>query len=235
MAENSGFFNASKTGESYDKSYDASDFARYFAKLIGNGVFVDPADQLRVSAKNGLTVTVNAGSAFIDGYWYELDEDKEFTFAPNATSYPITSLIVCGLNKSERKISTYVRDAVSSIDPKRDSNITELVLCSAVIDVGSSTITDANITDQRPFDQYCGFVAGAVEQIKTGELFSQFTDAFNTWFDSIKGKLGDDPATALQEQIDELAGSMQTIRSGTQDPSNSVGKDGDVYIKIVDS
>ena len=52
---------------------------------------------------------------------------------------------------------------------------------------------------------------------------------FNDWFDDIKGKLSGDVATNLQNQINELP----TIRSGTTDPDNSVGKDGDIYIKIV--
>ena len=53
-------------------------FADYFATFIGNGVFVNPADQLKVVAKSGLTVTVKAGKAFIDGYWYILDEDNNY-------------------------------------------------------------------------------------------------------------------------------------------------------------
>ena len=91
MAENSGFFNAIETAGVYDRVYDASDFAKLFSLFMTNGVFVNPTDQLKVVAKSGLTVTVKAGRAFIDGYWYELTEDTTITMSSNTSAYPIQS------------------------------------------------------------------------------------------------------------------------------------------------
>lgn len=237
MAEQSGFFNALEKDGTYDRAYDASDFANYFAMFIGNGVFVNPADQLKVVAKNGLTVTVKAGSAFIDGYWYKLTEDMDVTLDPNATAYAITDVICCRLNKQTREISIQTKQSATSILPVNNGTINELVLCTISLGVGVSTITDAMITDRRPFETYCGFVSGTVEQIQTGELFAQFTQVFNEWFDSIKGKLSDDIATSLQNQINEINSKIEqipTIRMGTDEPDNAVGKDGDVYIRIIE-
>ena len=62
MAEYSGFFNANETQSGvYDRVYNAEDFAKYFALFVGNGVFINPANQLKVVPKTGLTVTVKAG------------------------------------------------------------------------------------------------------------------------------------------------------------------------------
>lgn len=204
MAEQSGFFNALEKDGTYDRVYDASDFANYFAMFIGNGVFVNPADQLKVVAKNGLTVTVKAGSAFIDGYWYKLTEDMDITLDPNATAYAITDVICCRLNKQTRQISIQTKQTATSILPVNNGTINELVLCTISLGVGVSTITDAMITDRRPFETYCGFVSGTVEQIQTGELFAQFTQAFNEWFSTIKGQLSTDVAGNLQLQIDDI-------------------------------
>lgn len=237
MSEKFGFFNAIKSGDTYDRVYDAADFANLFSLLIGSGVFVDPVDQLMVSASSGLGVTIAAGSAFIDGYWYTLDESKIVTLDANTTSYPRTDLICCTLDLSNRTISVGVRKGVTSIEARNNGSIHDLVLASIVVGVGASTITSVDITDHRPDETLCGYVKGTVEQIQTGELFQQFEAAFNGWFEEIKGKLGTDPATQLQAQIDDLGESVSsqpTIRHGTEAPDNSIGKDGDVYIQITE-
>lgn len=230
MAERSGFFNAQQLSDgSYDRTYNASDFADFFASFIKSGVYADPINQLKVVQKSGLTVTVKSGKAFIDGYYYELDEDKDITFSANATSYLITNAIALTLDKTERKISIKKKEQMSIDKPINTGTIHELILCTIKLSPATSIITDSIIVDRRPDDNYCGFVAGLIEQINFGELFSQMESQFNDWFNDIKGKLSGDVATNLQNQIDELP----TIRSGTEEPDNSVGKDGDIYIKIV--
>ena len=103
MAENYGFFNGIKqTNGTYDRTYDASDFASFFAKFIGNGVY--KGSGLNVVPKSGLTVTLKAGSAFVNGYWYELSEDMDFTLSVNSTSSTIYDLITITLDKTERKV-----------------------------------------------------------------------------------------------------------------------------------
>lgn len=230
MAERSGFFNAQQLSDgSYDRTYNASDFADFFASFIKSGVYADPVNQLKVVQKSGLTVTVKAGKAFIDGYYYELDEDKDITFSANATSYLITNAVALTLDKTERKISIKKKEQMSIDKPINTGTIHELILCTIKLSPATSIITDSIIVDRRPDDNYCGFVAGLIEQINFGELFSQMESQFNDWFNDIKGKLSGDVATNLQNQIDELP----KIRSGTEEPDNSVGKDGDIYIKIV--
>ena len=230
MAERSGFFNAQQLSDgSYDRTYNASDFADFFASFIKSGVYADPINQLKVVQKSGLTVTVKAGKAFIDGYYYELDEDKDITFSANETPYLITNAVALTLDKTERKISIKKKEQMSIDKPINTGTIHELILCTIKLSPATSIITDSIIVDRRPDDNYCGFVAGLIEQINFGELFSQMESQFNDWFNDIKGKLSGDVATNLQNQIDELP----KIRSGTTDPNNSVGKDGDIYIKIV--
>lgn len=234
VAEQSGFFNALEFNGMYDRTYDASDFANYFAMFIGTGVFVNPTNNLQVVAKSGLTVTVKKGNAFIDGYWYELTEDKDITFSPNATRYETKNVVCCTLNKTNRTIIVNKKEGVSSILPVNNGTVHELVLSDIVLGVGVSTITNAVITDRRADKTYCGFVKGTVDQIDTTDLFLQFTTAFTEWFDSIKGQFGEDVAGNLQNQIDTIKQDMTTVRYGEDPPNDSVGKDGDVYIQIVE-
>ena len=216
MAEYSGFFNAQLVNETYDRVYDAGNFAEYFSTFISDGVFAEPSNQLKVVPKSGLTVTLKAGKAFIEGYWYKLDEDMDFTLSANSASYSINDLIVISLNKSSRTIVAEKKENVSSMLPTNNGTVHELVVASISVGVGASTITESNITDRRANTSYCGFVTGVVKQIDVGELLTQFESQFNDWFETIKGKLTDDIAGSLQNQIDELSESVQNDLSATE-------------------
>ena len=216
MAEYSGFFNAQLVNEKYDRVYDAGNFAEYFSTFIGDGVFAEPSNQLKVVPKSGLTVTLKAGKAFIEGYWYKLDEDMDFKLSANSTSYPINDLIVISLNKSSRTIAAEKKENVSSMLPTNNGTVHELVVASISVGVGANTITESNITDRRANTSYCGFVTGTVEQIDVGDLLTQFESQFNDWFETIKGKLTNDVAGSLQNQIDRLSESVQNDLKATE-------------------
>lgn len=234
MAEKYGFFNAVETSSGvYDRTYNAEDFANYFSKFISNGVFVNPTDGLKVSAQSGLKVTVKAGSAYIDGYYYELTEDTTLTIQVNSSSYVQTDSVVVRLDKVNRKMSLVLKQNNTNVS--RTSTVKELQLATIKKDVGSSSVSAADITDKRPYNDVCGFVTGVIQQISTSDLFSQFTAIFNEWFDGIKGQLSQDVATSLQRQINEIntkIDAIPVIRQGTSEPNDSTGKDGDIYIRV---
>ena len=234
MSERYGFFNAVETSSGvYDRTYNAEDFASYFSKFISNGVFVEPTDGLKVTAQSGLKVTVKAGSAYIDGYYYELTEDKTLTIPVNSASYVQQDSIVVRLDKVKRKMSLELKQNNASVS--RTSTVKELQLATIRKPVGATNLSASDITDMRPYNEVCGFVTGVVQQISTSDLFSQFTAMFNEWFNGIKGQLSGDVATSLQNQINEInkkIDAMPTIRQGTSEPSDSTGKDGDIYIRI---
>ena len=62
-----GFFN-SVDG---DRKYSADDLSSFFVKLISDGVFPNPSNNLKVVAKSGLTVTVKEGFGFIKAKYAE--------------------------------------------------------------------------------------------------------------------------------------------------------------------
>lgn len=204
MAETSGFFNAKEDNGTYDRIYYAPDFAQYFAMFIGSGVFANPMNQLKVVPKSGLTVTLKKGNAFIDGYWYRLSEDMDFTLSPNGTSNTITDIIAITLNKMDRVITAKKKEKVSNIVPVNNGFVHELIVASISLGVGVSAITESMITDRRPYDDYCGFVTGVVDQIDTDGMFTQLEAQFNDWFSTVNGKLTSDVAGSLQKQIDNL-------------------------------
>lgn len=236
MAERYGFFNAVETsGGVYDRTYNAEDFASYFSKFIGNGVFANPSDGLKVSAQSGLKVTVKAGSAYIDGYYYELTGNKTLTIPINSSSYVQEDSVVIRLDKTNRKMSLELKQ--NNVSVSNTTTVKELQLAIIRKGIGVSSISAADITDKRPYNDVCGFVTGIIQQISTSDLFSQFTAMFNKWFDGLKNQLGSNAATNLQNQINEIntkINAMPTIRQGTSEPSDSTGKDGDIYIRTTE-
>lgn len=228
MAENCGFFNAVESGGTYDRTYDATDFAKFFRTFASDGVFIEPTDQLKVVPKSGMTVTLKAGNAYIEGYWYELDEDMDFTISANTGSNTTYNLITITLDKSQRKIYARKKEGLSNDLPTNNESIHDLVVASILLRPETITITSSEIVDRRALGAYCGFVTATFKHIDVETLYTQYESEFNDWLNSLKEQLNENVAANLQNQINALP----TIRYGTSTPDDSVGKDGDVYIKI---
>ena len=236
MSQTSGFFNAEQLSDgSYDRVYMAQQFAYYFSKFIGNGVFITPATQLKVVPQDTPSMGVNVlvGDAYINGYWYRNDNVYPLKLSNANGTRESIDLVVLRLDYSLRSIYLKVLEGTSDASPiepsySRDSDYYDLVLASIRVGKSVTTITSSVITDKRNDSNVCGYVHGVVSQIDTTDLFSQFTSSFNTWFEdikntideenyrftvlfdnwfnTIKGKLEGEVATALQAQIDKLQG-----------------------------
>ena len=106
MAERSGFFDAHLVNGEYDRVYLAESFAKYFASFIGNGIFGGKSNELMVQQKPtaDMSVRVLSGQAWINGYWYE--NDDELSLAVDVADGVLNriDLIVLRWNNSERVI-----------------------------------------------------------------------------------------------------------------------------------
>lgn len=192
MAETSGFFNAEMVEDdgstTYDRIYYADQFAYYFSKFISNGVYINPATQLKVTSKGELKLNVAVGDAFINGYWYKNDENFELQLAQANGSLPRIDRIVLRWDSLTRYINLAILQGNPAATPSaknltRNADTWELGLADVYIERGVLSVYDANITDLRPDRTYCGYVAGVVSQIDTTNLFAQFTDAFEQYYE----------------------------------------------------
>lgn len=227
MAEKSGFFNAREAEDgTYDREYDAEQFAEYFANFISNGVYANPANQLKVvfedSPSKPFVVVVRKGKAYIDGYWYELTEDMEITIPVNTKPYAIKDVVCCTLDKTERKISIVLKEDVTSDYPANNNTQHDLVLSTILVQPNASKLNAEDITDKRPDKTYCGFVTGMVDQIDTTELFKQYDDAFQNWFNEMKDQLSTDAAGNLQIQIGLLSNLKTIVKDSVVNAINSL-------------
>lgn len=178
--EKSSFFNS----VSGDRKYKAEDWASYFGSFIGNGVFPIPSTGLQVVAGNGMQITVKAGRAWINGYFYDNTSDLALTLATADGVLNRIDRIVVRWDLTNRLISVKVKSSSYSASPsapavERDADIYELALADVYVGAGVTAITGSKITDKRLDTSLCGVVAAVVDQIDT-EAFNAQLEA---WFE----------------------------------------------------
>lgn len=215
----SGFFNSTITGYDeqgqpiFDRAEDASFFAKYFSQFVGNGVFALPADGLMVQAEEGMAVTVKAGTCFINGYMGWLEQDQQLSVAASSETFARIDRVVVRYDAVQRGIDLFILQGTPAASPVPPSitqhaqgDIYELALADIMVNRNASALRQADITDLRLNEAVCGVVASPVEHLETGAANAQLTDAFNQWFEGIKGQLSEDAAGNLQNQIDAHTG-----------------------------
>ena len=221
MAERYSFFNAEvDTSGNYDRTYLAEDIASYFASFVGNGVYANSADNLKVVPSDAMTVAVKAGKGLIKGYYYENDSELAFLLDNACGAKGRIDSVVLRLDLTNRYLRVFVKKGALATNPvaptlTRNADVYELQLATISVPAGATAITEAQITDTRFDSAVCGVVAGVIEQIDATNLFSQYDDAFNTWFEGAKGILNSDTAIQLSNRIDTVDSEIQKIVDGT--------------------
>ena len=177
--EKSSFFNS----VSHDRTYRAEDWAEYFASFIGNGVFPVPSTGLQVVVDNGMNLSLKAGKAWINGYFYNNTSDLTIEIGTADGQLNRIDRIVVRWDLTNRIISAEVKSSTYSASPtapalQRDADIYELALADVYVGAGVTAITQSNITDQRLNTSLCGVVAAVVDQIDT----EAFNAQLQAWF-----------------------------------------------------
>jgi len=192
MAQTSGFFNAVRQADNtLDRVYSAELFAAYFARFIGNGVFGGALGGMQVVEESGqsnvLSVAVNSGQAWINGYWYESDELAITRLEDADTTQDRIDSIVVRLDFVERSIRlVYLKGTPDSnpVPPTLQRNPTlhwDLRLANVLVEANATLITQLEIFDTRMDSNDCGFVHGVVDQLDTtgyGSRLNGFIDQF---------------------------------------------------------
>ena len=190
MAIKYGFFN-SVAG---DRKYNADDISNYFVKLISDGVFATPATCMQVVESSGMKVNVSAGWAFIRCKWINNTTYESLTIEPSDLVLNRIDRVVLRLDPSvsSRNITIAVKKGTAAATPEPpeltrvSDGIYELSLAQIAVNAGTSAITQAEITDERPDADVCGYVAGLIDQIDASNLFAQFQSAFEQWFETVQ-------------------------------------------------
>ena len=206
MAINSYFFNALPDGSGgYDRVYNADDITGYLDLLVSTGVFANPANNLQVVARGNMNITVEAGSAWINGYKMVNTADYPLTIdGADLLMNRIDSVIVFW-DANTRTMGLQVKKGANAANPVapelvRNGTRYELQLATVAVNKQATAITQANIKDTRGNSNVCGWVAGLIEQIDSAGLFAQYDSAFEQaitrnenewedWFTQVKDEL----------------------------------------------
>ena len=214
LAKEFGYFFNSSSG---DRTYNASSFEEWLKPFFKTGVF---AGGLQVTAQStpDMSVNVAAGYANLNGKSARWPNVSTVTIPTASGFYNRIDTVVLRRNDTNRTISIDVVEGVASANPVptapvRSNDIYELVLAQIYVDVGVTSITNANITDKRMDSAVCGYVASNITEINFDQVKTQFEawlaqyeseqlGAFETWFQAMKDQLSEDAAGNLQNQID---------------------------------
>lgn len=187
MAELFSFFNS----KDHDRRYNARHWADYFFPLFKSGVF---NGGLQVTANGDMTVTINAGYAWIDGYAYHLTDALTVNLETASGNMNRIDNIKVRLDLTNRWIknavdtgSYYAGEAVPK-DPEVTATVHDLIIARVKVAAGTTAITQDMITDTRMDETLCGWVCGAVQQI----TFDQIVAQFNTFFEKYKADIQED-------------------------------------------
>lgn len=206
MAEWSGFFDAHKVGDSWDRTYLAEDFAKFFAPLIGNGVFAGKSNELQVfqSVPAGMSVVLSSGQSWIEGYGYINDSDLSIPVDPADGALGRIDRIVNQWSSVDRRIRTVWKKGTPAVNPvapplQWNADYKELNLCTLDISAGLSAITQDKIHDTRMDSSVCGWVTSLIEQVDTSTLYVQWEAQARIVLDAIQKELSDlEAGTAVE-------------------------------------
>lgn len=247
--EKSGFFNAMKVGDTWDRVYKAENYAEYFASFIGNGVFPNPSTNLQVIGTDKMQVIVKPGKGWINGYKYENTDDLILPIDVADGVLHRIDKIVLRYDVVEREIRAKIKKGEFASYPKapqltRDADMYELGLADIKVNAGSISITQVDITDLRLNKELCGIVHGTVDQVDTTTIFNQYLEwyknitgkteqelqnikenletDFRLWFDGLKETLGGDVAGNLLNLINKNKESIDTVQNNVDEKLKTV-------------
>lgn len=200
MATTYGFFNSLN----HDRRYDAGQISEYFDGLVSDGVYESVGDALQVQAATGMNINIQTGRAIIECRWIKNDAVITMPITASHVTLARYTAIMVRLDYSERNISFIAVDGTPATSPMKPAptntaTVKDLVLAYLYIPAGATAIPQSNIQDQRG-TALCGWVTGLIKQVNTSQLFAQYADAcqqfyddmtagFNAWFDALTSRL----------------------------------------------
>lgn len=250
----------SLSADNPDRAANSKIFADYLKSFFSDGIFpvltqFPDMHQLAVRASNpaGMSVVVDTGMGLISGRQYAQDAERTLQIPTADTSLPRKDRIVLrmDLNTQYRNNELYVVAGTAASSPQppaltRNNVVYELALATISVAANATSITAADIADERANTDVCGYVTNVLGQVDTSVINAQFQAffeqtqedtsdwedaqqaAFTSWFNTIKGQLGEDAAGNLQNQIGVLSNLT------TSEKSNLVGAINEVNAKEPD-
>lgn len=192
--ENYALFYNSNNG---DRVYDADSMTEWLLPFFKTGVF---NGQLRVTANNDMTVTIDAGYCNVKGKVKPFRQKTTFDLETASGTLNRIDNVILRRDDTLRDIYLMIEKGGNAQQPTapplvRSGAIYDLKLAEIYIEAGTIRITQEEITDCRMNADVCGWVASTVEEID----FSQVTEQFEAYFTRYKRQIAGDYAAFLDQ------------------------------------
>lgn len=233
-----------------DKDYYAKDMRVWHIGRTA-GIINYTGNDLAVSSAGGMKVSLGPGAAYLftgtdepGGVVYHNPDPETFT-GETASSTDRYDYVCIEYSESINDgVAKYYKGTGSQPTPLRNATTYQIIVAVIRVRANAGSITNADITDTRFNETYCGLAVDSLARIPT----DQYDKQFNAFMDSIRGVLGEDTAgnllnlinqnktsiTSLQESLSTLQSNFNSeakIFSGTGTSAPSGMKDGDIYIQ----
>lgn len=234
MAVTYGFYDSLN----HDRLYNAQQMSAIFDGIINDGVFMSVGNQFHTVAGTGMQVIVKSGRAWFDSTWTL--NDAEYPLSIDAADVLLTRIdaIVLEVNSevaTRANAIKVVKGTPASTPAKptltNTATIHQHALAYVTVAKNITAITNSMIEivvgkTETPY------VTAILQTTDITDLFNQWEDYFQTWFDTVRGTLDGDVALNLQNQITTLERSIlkADTKTAMDLPSDAVGDDAFKYL-----
>jgi hypothetical protein len=180
--------------------------------VFGSGVLQDQLGGLAPSADGvGMNVDIATGAALVKGYEFVNHTADVLTISANSSGNPRIDRVVVratlsgtDIGKTELAVLTGTAAASPSAPAlTRSSSTYEISLCKVAVANGASSISNANVTDERSDETVCGYV-GAQPVNREESQFQRTLHAASSWTDVTS--TGGAEVTPLQTSVTLVSG-----------------------------
>ncbi|WP_287047814.1 hypothetical protein [Megasphaera sp.] len=215
MAVTYGFYDSLN----HDRLYNAQQMSAIFDGIINDGVFMSVGNQFHTVAGTGMQVIVKSGRAWFDSTWTL--NDAEYPLSIDAADVLLTRIdaVVLEVNSevaTRANAIKVVKGTPASTPTKptltNTATIHQHALAYVTVAKNITAITNSMIEivvgkTETPY------VTAILQTTDITDLYNQWEDYFQTWFDTVRGTLDGDVALNLQNQITSLR--RETLKNTT--------------------
>ena len=234
MAVTYGFYDSLN----HDRLYNAQQMSAIFDGIINDGVFMSVGNQFHTVAGSGMQVIVKSGRAWFDSTWTL--NDAEYPLSIDAADVLLTRIdaVVLEVNSEVATrantikvvkgtpASTPAKPTLTNTDTVHQHALAYVTVAKNITAITNSMIEIVVGKTETPY------VTAILQTTDITDLFNQWEDYFQTWFDNVRSTLDGDVALNLQNQITTLERSI--LKGDTKTsmglPSDAVGDDAFNYL-----
>lgn len=202
-----GFYNS----KDHDRVYDAIQVGSIFDGIIEDGVYSNIGEFFAVvpNSDGGMKVTVKTGRAWFNHTWTLNDAWLPLTIEDSDVLMPRIDAVVLEVDTRVEKRENSIKvvtgtPSVNGLKPNllNEGGVYQHPLAYVTVPSGATGIVAENI-EIVVGKEGCPFVRAPLETVSIDDIWQQWDDQFNTWFDNLKAAMTDNVVTNLQYQIDQ--------------------------------